>query len=97
MKAADRLGDVGVRPTMGSHGGCRHPGRLLQQVKKEGNVSCEMGLREGRGRERRWLPPRAGESGGESADSGEVVAYGGRVQTLGKEEGGGEVRAVWLG
>jgi hypothetical protein len=67
-------------------------------------VSCEMGLREGRGHAWRWLPPRVGESGGESADSGEVEAYrrpcsdtrqGGRWGRgarglVGVEKGGGE-------
>jgi hypothetical protein len=75
MKAVDRLGDGGVQPAMGSHGDRRLPWRLLRHLEKEGNMTCEMGSREGRGRAWRWLPLRAGENGGESTDSGEVAAY----------------------
>jgi hypothetical protein len=44
-------------------------GQLLQHREREEEVSHEMKSREGRGRARRRLPPGAGESGSDPAQS----------------------------
>jgi hypothetical protein len=54
---------------MGYHGGRRCFGRLLSYREKEGKVCYEARSRGGRGHAQRRLPPEAGESGGDPAQS----------------------------
>jgi hypothetical protein len=97
MKAVDRLGDDGVRPAMGSHGGHRRSGRLLQCLEKEGMSVMRWGRQKGEGACGDGCHQEQGRAAANRPILERWRLTDSCARTLGKEEGGGEVRAVQLG